>query len=85
MPLEPEDLRSLVAVQGYLELELFLEANAELDEIDPARRHRPKTIRVTGLESAFSSRLSHLWYNQTILPANTLDLSARKNKSPNQP
>ena len=46
MPLEHDDLRSLVAAQGYLELGMFLDANAELNEIAPERRHLPEILEV---------------------------------------
>ena len=46
MPLEPDDLRSLGAAQGYLDLGMFLEANFELDEIAPERRHLPEILEV---------------------------------------
>ena len=39
MPLEPEGQKHLTAAQGYLELGMFLDANAELDEIDPDERN----------------------------------------------
>ena len=36
--LQPEDLRHLVAAQGYAELGMFTEANAELEGINPQAR-----------------------------------------------
>jgi len=37
--LKPEDLKHLIAAQGYAELGMFLDANAEMREIDPDARH----------------------------------------------
>src|SRR5690349_161573 len=39
MPLEPADRRHLVAAEGYLELGMALEANEELEHIEPDVRH----------------------------------------------
>jgi len=46
MPLEPEDQNHLTAAQGYVELGMFLDANAELDELDPGVRHLPEVLGV---------------------------------------
>src|SRR4051794_30252474 len=46
MPLEPDDLRHLTAAQGYCELRMYLEADGELDEIDPEVRHVPEVLQV---------------------------------------
>lgn len=46
MPLEPDDLPFLLAAQGYLELGMFLDADAELERIDPERRHLPEILEV---------------------------------------
>ena len=46
MPSEPEDRRHLTAAQGYLELGMFLDADAELEEIDPGCRHLPEVLAV---------------------------------------
>jgi hypothetical protein len=39
MPLEGSAQRHLRAAHGYIDLEMFEEANAELEEIDPFCRH----------------------------------------------
>ena len=46
MPLEHEDQRHLVAAHGYCELEMFLRANDELEEIEPDVRHLPEVLVV---------------------------------------
>ena len=46
MPLEREDQKHLLAAQGYVELGMFLEADAELEEIDPGVRHLPEVLEV---------------------------------------
>lgn len=46
MPLEPDDQRHLTAAQGYRELGMFLDANAELEKIDPDVRHLPEVLAV---------------------------------------
>lgn len=46
MPLEPEEQSHLTAAEGYVELGMFLDANAELDEIDPFCRHLPEVLAV---------------------------------------
>src|SRR5678815_500064 len=45
-PLEGENLRHLTAAQGYLALGMFLDADAELDRIEPDVRHRPEVLEV---------------------------------------
>jgi hypothetical protein len=47
MPLEPEDQKHLIAAQGYVELGMFLDADTELDEIDPGVRHLPEVLGVS--------------------------------------
>jgi hypothetical protein len=44
MPLEGADQLHLRAAHGYIELELFEEANVELEEIDPFCRHSPEVL-----------------------------------------
>jgi len=44
MPLEGHDQLHLRAACGYIELEMFEEANAELEEIDPFCRHLPEVL-----------------------------------------
>jgi hypothetical protein len=46
MPLEPEEQRHVTAAQGYAELAMYLDADAELDEIDPEVRHVPEVLAV---------------------------------------
>ena len=46
MPLENEDQRHLTVAQGYLELGMFQDANAELDRITPEVRHLPEVLEV---------------------------------------
>src|SRR5688572_1132472 len=46
MPLEDEDYAHLVTAEGYLALGKPLEADAELDEIDPDVRHLPEVLIV---------------------------------------
>lgn len=41
-----EDQRHLTAAQGYLELQMFSEANEELAEIDPGIWHLPEIVGV---------------------------------------
>lgn len=55
MPLEPDDQRHLTAAEGFAELGMYLDANAELEEIDAEVRHVAEvlTVRVSiyaGLE-----------------------------------
>ena len=44
MPLEGPDQLHLRAAAGYIELGMFEEANAELEEIDPFCRHLPEVL-----------------------------------------
>jgi hypothetical protein len=44
MPLDGFDQMHLRAAHGYIELEMFEEANAELEEIDPFCRHLPEVL-----------------------------------------
>src|SRR5262249_4224344 len=46
MPLEQPDRQHCQAAAGYVELGMFLEANAELDEIDPFNRAAPEVLAV---------------------------------------
>lgn len=46
MPLVENDLKHLTAAHGYVELGMFLDANAELEEIDPEVRHVPEVLEV---------------------------------------
>ena len=46
MPLVENDLKHLTAAQGYVELGMFLDANAEVEEIDPEVRHVPEVLEV---------------------------------------
>ncbi len=46
MPLEEEEQIHLHAAQGFLELGMFLDADAELDRIDPFCRHLPEVLEV---------------------------------------
>jgi len=46
MPLVENDLKHLTAAQGYVELGMFLNAIAELEEIDPEVRHVPEVLEV---------------------------------------
>lgn len=46
MPLEPEDACHLRAAQGYVELGMYLDGNAELDELDPDVRQLPEVLAV---------------------------------------
>ena len=46
MPLEETNQRRLRAAQGFLELGLPLDANAELEEIDVEVRHLPEVLAV---------------------------------------
>jgi hypothetical protein len=42
MPLEPPDQQHWQAAAGYVELGMFLEADTELDKIDPFNRAAPE-------------------------------------------
>ncbi len=44
MPLEEPAQRHLRSAHGYIDLGLFEEANAELEEIDPFCRHLPDVL-----------------------------------------
>lgn len=46
MPLEEEEQRHVTSAQGFLELGMFLDADAELDRIDPFCRHLPEILEV---------------------------------------
>ena len=46
MPLVDDDLKHLTAAHGYVELGMFLDANAELEEIDAEVRHAPEVLEV---------------------------------------
>ena len=44
MPVEKADQQHLQSAHGYVALGMFLEANAELEEIDPLCRHLPEVL-----------------------------------------
>jgi tetratricopeptide (TPR) repeat protein len=46
MKLEPQDQRHLTAAEGYLEMGMFLAADAALDEIAPEFRHFPQVLNI---------------------------------------
>jgi hypothetical protein len=46
MPLVENDLKHLTAAQGYVMLGMWLDANAELEEIDAEVRHVPEVLVV---------------------------------------
>ncbi len=46
MPLEPDDQRHLTTAEGYLELGMYLDANQELERIEPDLRHLPEVLAV---------------------------------------
>jgi len=46
MPLSAENQKHLTAAQGYVERGMFLDANAELEEIDAEVRHVPEVLEV---------------------------------------
>jgi tetratricopeptide (TPR) repeat protein len=46
MPLTTEDQKHLTTAQGYVELGMWLDANAELEEIDAELRHVPEVLEV---------------------------------------
>jgi hypothetical protein len=46
MPLPKEERQHLEAAQGFMELGMFLDADAELDRIDPYSRHLPEVLEV---------------------------------------
>lgn len=49
MPLSAEDLKHITAAQGYVELGMWLDAHAELEEIDAEARHVPDVLEVRAL------------------------------------
>jgi len=46
MPLEPPDRKHWEAAIGYVELRMFLDADAELERIDPFNRVAPEVLAV---------------------------------------
>jgi tetratricopeptide (TPR) repeat protein len=46
MPLEHDDAQHLVAALGYVELGMFVDADQEMDRIDPEVRHLPEVLAV---------------------------------------
>ena len=46
MPLVDDVLKHLTAAQGYVEMGMFMDANAELEEIDAEVRHEPEVLEV---------------------------------------
>jgi tetratricopeptide (TPR) repeat protein len=46
MPLEPPDRQHCEAAVGYVELRMFLDADAELERIDPFNRAAPEVLAV---------------------------------------
>jgi hypothetical protein len=44
VPLEPPDQQHWQAAAGYVELGMFLEADTELDKIDPFNRAAPEVL-----------------------------------------
>src|SRR5688572_18094175 len=46
IPLTPDDAQRLRAAEGYLTLGMHLEANDELEQIDPEARHVPEVFEV---------------------------------------
>jgi Tfp pilus assembly protein PilF len=46
MPLNPDDQRHLTAAEGFAELGMYLDANAELEEIDAEVRHVAEVLAV---------------------------------------
>jgi tetratricopeptide (TPR) repeat protein len=46
MSLEAENQKHLEAAQGFVELGMFMDANEELEEIDPEVRHLPEILAV---------------------------------------
>jgi tetratricopeptide (TPR) repeat protein len=46
VPLEPPDKQHWQAAAGYVELGMFLEADAELDKIDPFNRAAPEVLAI---------------------------------------
>jgi len=80
MPLEKPDQQHLRAAHGYIQLGMFEEANAELEEIDPFCRHLPEvlTARVAiyyglkkwDLMAVVAKKLAEINLNE---PANFID------------
>jgi hypothetical protein len=46
MPLDASELQHLTAASGYLELGMPLDADAELDRVDPLCRHLPEVLEL---------------------------------------
>ena len=46
MPLEPPDQQHSQAAAGYVELGMFLEADTELDKVDPFNRAAPEVLAI---------------------------------------
>jgi hypothetical protein len=46
MPLEEHELKHVTAAQGFVELGMFADADAELDRVDPFCRHLPEVLEV---------------------------------------
>lgn len=46
MQLSSQDFQHLTVAEGYAELGMFLDANAELEEIDAEVRHVPEVLEV---------------------------------------
>ena len=46
MPLSSKDFHHLTVAEGFVELGMWLEANDELEEIDPEVRHVPEVLEV---------------------------------------
>ena len=46
MPLEPENQRLLTAAEGFLDLGMPLDANDEIESMDPELRHVPEVLAV---------------------------------------
>ena len=46
VPLEPPDQQHWQAAAGYVELGMFLEADTELDKIDPFNRAAPEVLAI---------------------------------------
>lgn len=46
MPLEEEEQRHVDAAQGFVDLGMLVDADAELDRIDPFCRHLPEVLEV---------------------------------------
>lgn len=46
MPLEEREQRHVTAAQGFVELGMFVDADAELDRVDPFCRNLPEVLEV---------------------------------------